>query len=88
MPVRHLAEERAEDGPRRARQLVDQAGFLSDLEQPEPQAHRADQPQGQRDRVARALQRAGAHRLHVAVNGGGHQGGDQQDDEDEVHRRW
>src|SRR5207253_4875677 len=84
--VGDVAEERAEDGPCCAGELVDQPGLLRDLEQPKPQRHDADEPEGESHRVPGAVQRTRAHRLDVPAHGGGYQRTDQQQNEHDVHR--
>ena len=88
--VGDVAKERPEDRPCGARELVDEACFLGDLQQTQPERHDADEPDGEGDGVAGALDRPGADRLRVAVQHRRDERGDEEDDEDDVHpqRAW
>ena len=77
MAVGDAGEERPEDGPHRAGQLLDQPGLLGDAHHPQPERHHADQPDRQRHALADGL--------HVAAHRAGNGRGHQQEHEDEVH---
>ena len=58
MTVGDVAEERPEDRPRGARELVHQTGLLRDLQKAQPQRHHADEADRERHGGAGSFERA------------------------------